>query len=137
MANSAQHSSKEQTDPNLSSEEGQAGILANNIFSNEALKPLEREFIQKMLSSFFQMIPNQKLGKQSSVFSQAGVNNAVISCNNNMDAEETLTRINLELIVFMNDFIESEKGESCKKFYRTQNLYESKIDGNRLILTWF
>ncbi|MBC8146657.1 MAG: hypothetical protein H8E98_01590 [Bacteroidetes bacterium] len=115
-------------------------------FGVDALKPLSREFLGKMLTSFFRKILQEKLGLQSSVFNSADMNTAIVVTEINTTTNEKkrqkeldtiLNKINLEASSFMNDYIEQEMGEPCTKYYRDQNLYESKIDENRLILTWY
>ena len=106
------------------------------IAENQTLKPLSRDFLKQMLTTFFQKVPNDKLGASSSVFNNAGSNTAIVICKDKAEAETALNKLNLEIITFMNDYIEEETGESCKNYFRTYTLFESKIEENRLILTW-
>jgi hypothetical protein len=138
MGKSANHSSKEITPANLADAESkQNRSRASEEFLAGGLIPLDKEFIRKMLATFFQKVPNEKLGLQSSVFSNAEMNTAIVVCKDNNEAKESLGKINIEVCGYVNDYIEAEKGESCKKYYRNYSLYESKIEENRLILTWY
>jgi hypothetical protein len=145
MGRSANHSVKEITEPDLptAANKPQKGVIDPN-FGNGSLKTLDREFLGKALTAFFQTVPVQKMNLQSSVFNSADMNTAIIICKEEQNAkkqekeiEKVLNQINCEVGLFINDYIEKEKEESCKKYYRDYNLYESKIDGNRLILTWY
>jgi hypothetical protein len=142
---SAGHGGREVTEPNLVTTKSKpVKCIPDASFGTETLKTLDREFLAKMLTVFFQSILPKISGLQSSVFNSADMNTAIIMCKVSPDPRKRekemtkiLEKINIDVVFYMNDYIEKEKEESCKKYYRDCNLYESKIEDSRLILTWY
>ena len=112
-------------------------IKTLDLNDSAGVKPLPTNLIKNMLNNFFQEEINKRLNLIPEVSIRSNINSAIIHFKNNKDAEVALPKINLEILSYMKDYIELITGESCKNYNRNVNLYESKIEQGRLLLTWY